>query len=168
MQKHVYPIHEPPHLENFDALKQICSDASTRVWCGPGIGKLLVFIAPLLDESTSNRAHYAQEEADKQHDIDANGGTLGAIRHGGALITAGEEHPVYLDDECCDDGREQSVLQGDRKRRNINAKSPMFAHHSPGKPLSQYCPSNYRQGSRHRSLPRTHTISSMWRTCRHI
>ena len=73
MQKHVYPIHEPPHLEHFEALKQICSDTPARVWSGPGIGKLLVFIAPLLDESTANRAHHAQEEAEKQHDIDANG-----------------------------------------------------------------------------------------------
>jgi hypothetical protein len=69
------------------------------VWCGPGIGKLLVVITPLLDESTSNRAHHAQEEAEKQHDIDANGGTRGAIRHGGALIIAGEENLVYFDDK---------------------------------------------------------------------
>jgi hypothetical protein len=75
MQEYVYPIHEPPHLENLEALKQICSDTPMHVWSGPGIGKLLVFIAPLLDESTSNRAHHAQEEAEKQHDIDANGGT---------------------------------------------------------------------------------------------
>jgi hypothetical protein len=75
MKEYVYPVHEPSHLENFDALQQICSDTPTRVWSGPGIGKLLVFIAPLLDESTSNRAHHAQEEAEKQHDIDANGGT---------------------------------------------------------------------------------------------
>ena len=36
---------------------------------------LQVFIAPLLDKSTCHRAYDAQEEAEKQHDIDANGST---------------------------------------------------------------------------------------------
>jgi hypothetical protein len=36
-----------------------------RVGSGLGIGKLLVVFAPLVDESTSNRTHHAQEEADK-------------------------------------------------------------------------------------------------------
>ena len=62
---------------------------------GPGIGELLVVVTPLLDESTSNRAHHAQKEAEKKHDIDANGGTRGGIR-GGAL--AGEDL-VYFDDK---------------------------------------------------------------------
>lgn len=75
MQEHMRPVHEPSHLEIFEALKQICSDTPTRMWSGPGIGKPLVFITPLLDESTSDRAHHAQEEAEKQHDIDANGAT---------------------------------------------------------------------------------------------
>ena len=123
MQKYVYPVHEPPHLENLDALKQICSDTPTRVWSGPGIGKLLVFIAPLLDESTSDRAHHAHKEAEKQHDIDANGVTWGPGNTCGVLTIAGEEYPVYFNDKCCDDGREQSVLQGDRKRRNLKAIS---------------------------------------------
>ena len=60
VQEHVYPVHEPPHLEDFEALKQICSDTPTCVWSGPGISKFLVVIKPLLDESTSNRrAHHA-------------------------------------------------------------------------------------------------------------
>ena len=75
MQDRVYSVQEPPHLENFEALKQICSDAPTRVWSGPGICKHLVVVTPLLDESASNRAHHAQEEAEKQHGIDANGDT---------------------------------------------------------------------------------------------
>ena len=94
------------------------------MWSRPGIGKLLVFIAPLLDESTTNRTHHAQEEAEEQHDIDANGVRCGTIC--GVLTIVGEEHPVYLDDRCCDDGREQSVLQGDHKGRNVSAKSAMF------------------------------------------
>lgn len=167
VQKYVYPVHEPPHLEIFEALKQIRSDTPTRVWCSPRIGKLLVFITPLLDESTSDRAHHAQEEAQKQHDIDAKGGALG-YSHGWLTIGRGERL-VYFDDECCDDGREQSVLQGDRKPGNGNEKpTMMFVASSPGKPSSQYYPSSYRQGFRHKSPPRTHTISSMWQTCRHI
>jgi hypothetical protein len=43
------------------------------VWSRPGIGKRLVFITPLLDKSTGHRTHNAQEEAEKQHDIDPNG-----------------------------------------------------------------------------------------------
>jgi hypothetical protein len=74
-------------MENLEASKQICSDTPTRVWSGMGGGKLLVVITPLLDESTSNRAHHAQEEAEKQRDIDANGGSWGAIR--GVLAIAG-------------------------------------------------------------------------------
>jgi len=97
MQEHVYPVQEPPHLENFDALQQICSDTPTRVWSGPGIGKLLVVITPLLDESTSNRAHHAQEEAEEQHDINANSGTWGTVR--GALAIAGQKRLVYFDDK---------------------------------------------------------------------
>ena len=57
------------------------------MWSGPGIGKLLVVVTPLLDESTSNSAHHAQEEAEEQHDIDANGVTWGALR--GVLAIAG-------------------------------------------------------------------------------
>ena len=88
------------------------------MWRGPGIGKLLVFITPFLDESTSNCAHHAQKEAEKQNDIDANGATWGAI-----LAIAWLECLVYFDDERCDDGREQSVLQGNRKR--LRCKSAM-------------------------------------------
>ena len=36
---------------------------------------LQIFIAPLLDKSTRHRTYDAQEEADEQHDIDANGST---------------------------------------------------------------------------------------------
>jgi hypothetical protein len=42
------------------------------MWSTPGIGELQVFIAPLLDKSASHCAHDAQEEAEKQHDVDAN------------------------------------------------------------------------------------------------
>ena len=77
MQEHVYPVHEPPHPENFKASKQMCSDTPTCVRSGPGMGKIQVFITPLLDESTSNRAHRAQKEAEKQHDIDAKGAIWG-------------------------------------------------------------------------------------------
>jgi hypothetical protein len=67
------------------------------VWSRSGISKLEVFRTPLLDESTGHRTHDAQEEAEKQHDIDANGGTSGTIR---ALLTiAGEEGLVYFDDK---------------------------------------------------------------------
>ena len=45
------------------------------------MGKLLVVITPLLDESTSNRAHYAQEQAEEQHDIYAKSVICGCI-HG--------------------------------------------------------------------------------------
>ena len=101
------------------------------MWSGPRIGKLFVVITPLLDESTSNGAHGAQEEADKQHDIDANGGTPGAIRDGGILIIAGEENLVYFDDKRCDNGREQSVLQGGRKRLRSRLLIGDARHHSP-------------------------------------
>ena len=46
----------------------------------PGIGKLQVFVTPLLNESACHCAHNAQEKAEKQHDVDANGGTLGYSR----------------------------------------------------------------------------------------
>ena len=67
------------------------------MWSRPGEGKLQVFITPLLDKSARHRAHDAQEEAEKQHDIDANGATWGTIR--GLLTIAGEECLVYFDDE---------------------------------------------------------------------
>ena len=54
------------------------------MWSGPGIGKLLVVVTPLLDESTSYPAHHAEEEAEKHHDIDANG-----VFRGGVLAIAG-------------------------------------------------------------------------------
>ena len=81
MQKHVNPIHEAPHMENFESFIQICSDLPTHVWSGLDIGKILVFITPLQDESTSNHAHHAQEEADKQHDIDVNSATTSGKLH---------------------------------------------------------------------------------------
>jgi hypothetical protein len=45
------------------------------MWGMAGVGILHVFVAPLLDKSASHRAHHAQEEAEKQDDIDANGDT---------------------------------------------------------------------------------------------
>ena len=63
------------------------------MWSVSGVGELLVVITPLLDESASNRAHHAQEEAEKQHDIDANGASWGA------LAIAWLERLVYFDDE---------------------------------------------------------------------
>jgi hypothetical protein len=47
------------------------------MWRSPRIGVLQVFTTPLLDESACNGAHHAQEEADKQDDIDANEGSRG-------------------------------------------------------------------------------------------
>jgi len=49
----------------------------TLMWGTAGVGILHVFVTPLLDKSASHRAHHAQEEADKQDDIDANGDTRG-------------------------------------------------------------------------------------------
>jgi len=73
------------------------------MWGHAGIGKLQVFVTPLLDKSACHCAHNAQEEAEKQHDIDANGGTLGYSHR----LTIGEgERLVYFDDECRDNGRE--------------------------------------------------------------
>jgi hypothetical protein len=74
------------------------------MWGRPGIGKLQVFITPLLDKSACHCAHNAQEEAEKQHDIDANRGTAGY--NYGRLTIGGGERLVYFDDECCDNGRE--------------------------------------------------------------
>jgi len=45
------------------------------MWGTAGVGILHVFVTPLLDKSTSHRAHHAQEEAEKQDDIDANDDT---------------------------------------------------------------------------------------------
>jgi hypothetical protein len=67
------------------------------VWSRSGIGKVQVFITPLLDKGGRHRAHDTQEEAEKQHDIDANGANWGSIR--GLLAIAGEECPVYFDDK---------------------------------------------------------------------
>ena len=67
------------------------------MWSGLGIGILLVVFTPLLGESTSNRAHYAQEEAEKQQFIDAKGATWGGIR--GVLTIAWWERLVYFDDK---------------------------------------------------------------------
>jgi hypothetical protein len=64
------------------------------VWSRPGIGKVLVFITPLLDKSAGHRAYDAQEEAEKQHDIDANGVTFR-----GLLTIARDESLVYFDDK---------------------------------------------------------------------
>jgi hypothetical protein len=64
------------------------------VWSCPWIGKLLVFITPLLDKSTGHRTHNAQEEAEKQYDIDANGVTWGITR-----TIARDEYLVYFDDK---------------------------------------------------------------------
>ena len=63
------------------------------------MGKLLVFITPLLNESTSNRAHHAQEEAEKQHDIGAKGATWGATGTRGVLTTAWLERLVDFNDK---------------------------------------------------------------------
>ena len=82
------------------------------MWGGPWIGKLLVLVTPLLDESTSNSAHHAQEEAEKQHDIDADGAIWGSVSG-----VVGQECLVYFDDKYRDDCREQSVLQGNH---NVN------------------------------------------------
>jgi hypothetical protein len=67
------------------------------VGSGLGIGKLLVVFTPFLDESTSNRTHHAQEEAEKQQDIDAKCVTLGDID--GVLAIVGQERLVYFDDK---------------------------------------------------------------------
>ena len=45
------------------------------MWGTAGVRILHVFVAPLLDKSASHRAHHAQEEADKQDDVDANDDT---------------------------------------------------------------------------------------------
>ena len=47
----------------------------TLMWGTAGVGILHVFVTPLLDKSASHSAHHAQEEAEKQDDIDANGNT---------------------------------------------------------------------------------------------
>jgi hypothetical protein len=70
------------------------------VWSRPGVGKVQVFTTPLLDKSAGHRAQDAQEEAEKQHDIDANGVTSATIRGLQHLLTiAGEERLVYFDDK---------------------------------------------------------------------
>jgi hypothetical protein len=43
------------------------------MWGSPRVGKLEIFITPLLNKSARHRAHYAEKKAEKQHDIDANG-----------------------------------------------------------------------------------------------
>jgi hypothetical protein len=63
------------------------------------MGKLQVFIAPLLDKSACHRAHDAQEEAEKQYDIDANGDTWGTTSGLLTISTGREESLVYFDDE---------------------------------------------------------------------
>jgi len=40
-----------------------------------GVGMLQIFVAPLLDKGACHGTCYAQEEADEQDDIDANGDT---------------------------------------------------------------------------------------------
>jgi hypothetical protein len=67
------------------------------VWSRSRVGKLEVFITPLLDKSARHCAHDAQEEAEKQYDIDANGATWRGIR--GLLTIAGEECLVNFDDK---------------------------------------------------------------------
>ena len=64
------------------------------MWSRPGIGKVQVFMAPFLDKSAGHRAQDAQEEAEKQHDIDANGVTFR-----GLLTIVGGERLVYFDDK---------------------------------------------------------------------
>jgi hypothetical protein len=88
VQERVCPVYEPPHGK---ALKQISSDTPRLVWSRPGISGFQVFIAPLLDKSTWYRTYDAQEKAEEQHDIDANGSTW--------RIVAGEERLVYFNDE---------------------------------------------------------------------
>ena len=63
------------------------------MWSFTRISKHLVFNIPLLDKSAGHRAHDAQEEAEKQHDIDANSDTWGSTAIGG------DEILVYFDDE---------------------------------------------------------------------
>jgi len=50
------------------------------MWGSPRVGKLEIFITPLLNKSARNSAHYAEKEAEKQHDIDANGDRVGFER----------------------------------------------------------------------------------------
>jgi len=45
------------------------------MWGTAGVSILHVFVTPLLDKSASHRAHHAQEEAEKQDDVDANDDT---------------------------------------------------------------------------------------------
>jgi len=47
------------------------------MWGTAGVSILHVFVTPLLDKSASHSAHHAQEEAEKQDDIDANSDTRG-------------------------------------------------------------------------------------------
>ena len=42
------------------------------MWGSTGVGILHVFVTPLPDKGTYHGAHDAQEEAEKQHNIDAN------------------------------------------------------------------------------------------------
>lgn len=100
------------------------------MWGCLGIGKLQVFIAPLLDKCACHCAHNAQEEADKQHDIDANGGTLGYSHD--RLAIGGGERLVYFDDECCDNGREESVLHDSCKKLQRELKVSEVGRLSPG------------------------------------
>ena len=46
------------------------------------MGELQVFTTPQLDKSARQRAHNAQEEAEKQHDVDANGDAWGTTATG--------------------------------------------------------------------------------------
>jgi hypothetical protein len=62
-----------------------------------GISKLQVFITPLLDESACHSADHAQEEAEKQDEIDANGETSGYDH--GRLTIGGGERLVNFDDK---------------------------------------------------------------------
>jgi len=75
VQEHVSPGHEPPHLELVKAPTEICSDTPAFMWGSAGVRMLQIFIAPLLDKSACHGTCHAQEEADEQDDIDANGDT---------------------------------------------------------------------------------------------
>jgi len=50
------------------------------MWGSPRVGKLEIFITPLLNKGAYHGAHHAEKEAEKQHDIDANGDRVGFER----------------------------------------------------------------------------------------
>jgi len=47
------------------------------MWGSPRVGKLEIFITPLLNKSARHSAHCAEKEAEEQQDIDAYGDRVG-------------------------------------------------------------------------------------------